>query len=300
MKRTVGFIGLGTMGKPMARNLMKAGFPLVVHNRSRAAVNELVAEGASEAWSPKEVAERAEVVITCLPDSSDVELVAFGSEGIIEGARKGLIYIDMSTISPTVARKVASAMAEKGVEMLDAPVSGGDVGAQAATLSIMVGGKREVFESSLEIFQAMGKNIVHVGENGAGQIVKACNQIVVAATLEAVGEALVLGAKAGVDPAKIVEAISGGAARCWALEMRAPSVIKGIFAPGFKGRLHYKDLNIIMEASQDFQVPLPVTAVVHQLFGALVAAGRGDLDHSAIITVLEDLAQFQARIAEHK
>ena len=295
MKRTVGFIGLGTMGKPMARNLMKAGFPLVVHNRSRAAVNELVAEGAAEAWSPKEVAERAEVVITCLPDSSDVELVALGAQGLIGGARPGLIYIDMSTISPLVARKVAAALAEKGVKMLDAPVSGGDVGAKAGTLAIMVGGKREVFESCLEIFQAMGQNIVHVGGNGAGQIVKACNQIVVAATLEAVGEALVLGARAGVDPAKIVEAISGGAARCWALEVRAPRLIKGIFTPGFKSRLHYKDLNIIMQASRDFQVPLPVSAVVHQLFNALLAAGRGELDHSAIITVLEDLAGCQAR-----
>lgn len=294
-KTTIGFIGLGIMGKPMARNLMKAGYSLVVHNRSRGPVDELAAEGAIPAHTPKEVADKSDVVITMLPDSPDVELVVAGPDGVLSGAHEGLIFIDMSTIAPTVAVTLAQKAASLGVEMLDAPVSGGDIGAIQGTLSIMVGGKEEVFQRCLPIFQAMGKNISYVGESGAGQTVKVCNQIVVAGTLAAMSEALVLGTKAGVDPAVIVQAISGGAARCWALEVRAPHVIRGTFVPGFKSKLHYKDLGIATQTGRDYNVPLPVTSLVREFFAALLAKGRGEMDHSAIITVIEDLAGVEAR-----
>ncbi|HIC90430.1 MAG TPA: 2-hydroxy-3-oxopropionate reductase [Anaerolineae bacterium] len=293
MQPTIGFIGLGIMGKPMARNLLAAGYSLVVHNRSREPVQELVAAGAAEAFSPREVAARSQVIITMLPDSPDVALVVAGPDGVLEGVTAGDVIIDMSTIAPTVAQELAKKAAAQGVHMLDAPVSGGDIGAQQGTLSIMVGGDEEVFQSCLPIFQVMGKNVVHVGDSGAGQIVKACNQIVVAGTLAVVSEALVLGTKAGVDPAKIVEAIQGGAARCWALEVRAPRVIQRVFDPGFKSKLHYKDLNIVQDTGRAFGVPLPVTSIVHELFAAMQVAGRGELDHSAIITVLEDLAGIE-------
>ncbi len=291
----LGFIGLGLMGKPMARNLLRAGYRLTVHNRSRAPVEELVAEGAEPAWSPKEVAEASDVVITCLPDAPDVETVALGPEGIIEGAHSGLIFVDMSTIAPPAARRIARRLSEAGIPMLDAPVSGGDVGAREATLSIMVGGPRSVFETCLPIFQAMGKRITYVGESGAGQIAKACNQTIVAGTMAVIAEALVLAAKSGVDPGRVLEAIQGGAAHSWALEMRAPRLLRRQMAPGFKAQMQYKDLRIIAETGQAAGVPMPVTAVVRELYAAMVAAGRGGLDHSAIVTVLEDLAGVQVR-----
>ncbi len=293
--RRLGFIGLGLMGAPMARNLMRAGYALTVHNRSRAIVEELAAEGATPATSPREVARASEVVITCLPDSPDVEQVALGPEGVIEGAQPGLIYIDMSTISPPVTRRVAARLAEVGVTMLDAPVSGGDIGAQQGTLSIMVGGPQDGFDACLPIFQAMGKQITYVGESGAGQTAKACNQIVVAATMAAMGEALVLAAKSGVDPARVVEAIRGGAARCWALDVRAPQILRRDLQAGFKAYMQYKDLNIILDAGRAERVALPVTAVVRELYTAMMAAGRGQLDNSAIVTVLEDLAGVEVR-----
>ena len=286
----VGFIGLGVMGKPMARNLLRAGYPLVVHNRSRGPVQELATEGAEPAFSPAEVASRTDVVITCLPDSPDVELVALGPKGIIEGIREGSIYVDMSTISPVTTKKVADALAEKGAQMLDAPVSGGQEGAINGTLSIMVGGPKEAFEKCRPLFEVMGRKVTHVGGTGAGQVVKACNQIVVGMTLTAVAEALVLGSKAGVDPEKIVEAISGGAARCWALEQRAPWMIERRFEPGFKSAYHYKDLGIAMDTARAFEVALPASGLVHQLYGAMKAMGRGDWDHSAIVTLIEELA----------
>lgn len=287
----VGFIGLGVMGKPMARNLIQTGYPLVVHNRSQGAVEELAAEGAQPAFSPAEVAAQVEVVITCLPDSPDMELVALGPEGIIEGIGEGCIYVDMSTISPVTTQKVAEALAEKGAQMLDAPVSGGEEGAINGTLSIMVGGPGEAFERCLPLFEAMGRKVTHVGGTGAGQVVKACNQIVVGMTLAAVAEALVLGSKAGVDPEKIVEAISGGAARCWALEQRAPWMIQHRFEPGFKAAYHYKDLGIAMDTARAFEVSLPVAGLVYQLYGAMKAMERGGWDHSAIVTLIEELAQ---------
>ncbi|MBN1667753.1 MAG: NAD-binding protein, partial [Anaerolineales bacterium] len=223
----VGYIGLGIMGKAMARNILRAGFTLVVHNRSRAAVDELVAEGAAEAFSPREVASQVEVLFTCLPDSPDVELVALGEDGILSGAQPGLVYVDHSTIKPATARKVAVALAEKGVQCLDAPVSGGDVGAQKGTLAIMVGGPAEALERARPILQVTGKTITHVGDNGAGQIAKACNQVMVAAQMVAMGELLILAKKAGADPEKVVAAIQGGAAQCWTLDVKPERLFAG-------------------------------------------------------------------------
>ncbi len=294
MKR-VGFIGLGIMGKPMAKNLLKKEYQLTVYNRSRPPIVELERLGARAANSSREVAESSDIVITMLPDSPDVEQVVLGSNGVSSGIKTDSILIDMSTISPITTKKIAGHLTSLGVDMLDAPVSGGEKGAIEATLSIMVGGKTEVFEECLEIFQALGKNIVHVGDVGMGQVAKACNQIVVALTLEAVGEALVLGYKAGVDPELIIKALSGGAARCWALEVRAPNVLDRNFKPGFKVRLHHKDLGIALATGKEFGVPLPITSLVHEMFGALRVAGRGDLDHSSIITLLEDLAKTEVR-----
>jgi 2-hydroxy-3-oxopropionate reductase len=289
----VGFIGLGVMGKPMARNLLRAGYSLVAHNRSRGPVDELAAEGAKPAASPAEVAAETEVVITCLPDSPDVELVALGAGGVIEGIREGSIYVDMSTISPVTTRKVADALAEKGAHMLDAPISGGEEGAINGTLSIMVGGPKMAFERCQPLFEAMGRKVTHVGGAGAGQVVKACNQIVVGMTLTAVAEALVLGSKAGVDPEKIVEAISGGAARCWALEQRGPWMIEHRFDPGFKAAYHHKDLGIAMDTARAFEVSLPASGLVYQLYGAMKAMGWGDRDHSAIVALIEQLADAE-------
>jgi 2-hydroxy-3-oxopropionate reductase len=293
--KRVGFIGLGLMGKPMARNLMRAGYPLTIHNRSRGPVDELAAEGATPATSPKEVAEQVDAVITCLPDSPDVEQVTLGSNGIIEGGRPGLTVIDMSTIAPGVAVRIADELAERDIHWLDAPVSGGDIGAQQGTLAIMVGGDEAVFQDCLDLFQAMGQNIVHVGGAGAGQVTKVCNQIIAAGTIAAMSEALVLAAKAGADVERVIEAIRGGAARCWALEVRAPQILRRELEPGFKAYMQYKDLNIVLDAGKTYQVALPVTGTVRELYTAMLAAGRGDLDTSAVVTVLEDLAHVQVR-----
>lgn len=291
----IGFIGLGIMGGPMSKHLLKAGYRLVVHDLNRRAVHDLVAEGAEEAGSPKEVAQQSQIIITVLPDSPDVELVALGPNGLFEGVSEGDIYVDMSTIAPSSAIKVASVMAGKGVRCLDAPVSGGDVGAMNATLSIMVGGDEATFNEVHPLFEILGKNITLCGPNGAGQIVKACNQIQIASTYAGMAEALVLGAKASIDPTIIIQVLSGGFAQNRAMDLRGPRIAKGDFQPGFKGKFYYKDLNIIMQTGRDLSVPLPVTSLVHELFAAMLAAGRGDLDSSAIITVLEDLAGVQAR-----
>ena len=290
---TIGLIGLGIMGRPMARNLIKAGYRLVVHNRSRGPVDELAGEGAAPAGSAREVAERAEVTITMLPDSPDVEAVLTGPDGVFAGAREGRIVIDMSTISPTVTQRLVEQGRERGLRMLDAPVSGGDKGAIAGTLSIMVGGDAAVFEECRPIFEAMGKTIVHVGPNGAGQTVKACNQIVVALAYEAISEALVLGARAGVDPAKIIQVLNGGLAATRVMELRGQTMVEHNFAPGFKIKLHHKDLGIALETGQAYGVPLPATALVDQMMVALRAAGREDLDHSALLTYIEDLAHWR-------
>lgn len=293
MAERIGFIGLGIMGRPMARNLLKAGHQLTVHSRSRGPVDELTAEGARPAHSPHEVAARSDVVILMLPDSSDVESVMLGYEGVLAGARPGMLAIDMSTISPVVARELADRARAQGVGMLDAPVSGGDVGAIQGTLSIMAGGSAQDFERAWPIFEKLGKTIVHVGESGAGQVVKACNQIVVALTIEAVSEALTLGSRAGVDPAIIVQVLSGGLAGNKVMDVRGPNFLEHNFKPGFKIRLHSKDLGIALASGREYGVSLPVTALVDQMLTTLKGKGRGELDHSAILTHIEDLAAGQ-------
>lgn len=291
----VGYIGLGLMGKSIAHNILKAGFPLVVHNRSRAAVNELVAEGATAAATPAEVARQVDVVFTNLPDSPDIEMVVLGPWGILEGAHAGLIYIDNSTIKPATAREVSRQLAEAGVAALDAPVSGGDIGARNATLSIMVGGPAEALETVRPIFKAMGKTITHVGEAGSGQVAKAANQIMVAAQMVAMGELLVLAQKTGTDPVKVIQAIRGGAAQCWTLDVKPPRLFAGNRQPGFKARMQAKDLNIVLETAREYGVALPATAVNAQLFNAMSTLGLGDLDNSAVIAILELLAGIQLK-----
>jgi 2-hydroxy-3-oxopropionate reductase len=289
----IGFIGLGLMGKHMAGHLVRAGYSVTVHNRSRGAVDELVAQGAQAASNPREVASRSDVVITMLPDSPDVESVALGPNGIVEGSRPGLVHIDMSTIAPPAARRIAQAEEASGVDNLDAPVSGGDVGAQNAALTIMAGGRQDVFDTSLPIFETLGKKITFIGDHGAGQIAKACNQIMVAAQMVAMGELLVFAQKAGADPRKVVEAIKAGAAQCWTLDVKPPRLFAGNRAPGFKASMQLKDLNIIVDSAKTYGVPLPTTAINAQLFNAMIAAGLGDLDNSAIIAVIEALASVQ-------
>jgi 2-hydroxy-3-oxopropionate reductase len=286
----IGYIGLGLMGSGIARNLMKAGHTLVVHNRSRAIVDQFAQEGATPAASPREVAAQSEFIFTNLPDTPDVEQVVLGPNGIIEGAQAGSITIDNSTIKPESARHIAAELAKVGVLALDAPVSGGDIGARAGTLAIMVGGPKEAFDRALPIFEATGKTITWVGESGAGQIAKAANQIVVAGTMVAMAEALVLAQKSGVDPARVVQAISRGAAQCWALDHKPPKLFKRDLSPGFKAYMQAKDLKIVVDTGRTYHVPLPLTAVAHQLYEAMVSMGHGDLDNSAVITVLEALA----------
>lgn len=293
--KKIGFIGLGIMGKPMVRNLLKAGFSPIVFNRSQSAIDELVSEGATAANSAKEVTEKSDVVITMLPDTPDVETVVLGENGVLAGAHEGLLLIDMSSISPVVTRKIASEAEKKGVKMLDAPVSGGDKGAIAGTLSIMVGGEESDFELAKPIFEAMGKTIVLCGAIGSGQTVKACNQIVVALVIEAVSEALVLGSKAGVKPEIIVQVLSGGLAQNRVMDLRGQTMIEHNFTPGFKARLHRKDLNIILQTAREYGVSLPVSSLVEQMFTNLVENGKGDLDHSALLTVIEDLSNHSIR-----
>ena len=290
MAQTVGFIGLGIMGRPMAKNLLKAGYPLIVHSRSQGPVDEVVGAGAKRAASPREVAGQCEVLITMLPNSPDVELVALGKDGIAEGARKGLLYLDMSTISPLVSQKVGAALAAKGVRTLDAPVSGGEKGAIDAALSIMVGGDAADFEAALPVFQAMGKTITHLGPLGAGGFTKLANQVIVAVNLTALGEALTLAKKAGLDRALTLKALGGGLAGSRCLDQKTPNYVSGTYNPGFKVDLHFKDLGLIMESSRALGVPLPCTALVQELFNALRVKGRGGLDHSGVITLLEELA----------
>jgi 2-hydroxy-3-oxopropionate reductase len=278
----------------MAKNLLKAGYPLVVHNRSRGSVDELVAAGAKAASSPKDVAGQCEILIAMLPNSPDVEQVALGRDGIIEGARSGLIFADMSTISPIVSQKVGKALEPRGVRMLDAPVSGGEKGAIDAALSIMVGGDKAVFDTALPVFQAMGKTITHLGPLGFGGFTKLANQIIVAVNLTALGEALTLARKAGLDRELTLKALAGGLAGSRCLDQKTANYVAGSYKPGFKIDLHYKDLGLIMESARALGVPLPATAVVQELFNALRVKGRGGLDHSGVITLLEDLAGVSA------
>jgi 2-hydroxy-3-oxopropionate reductase len=286
----VGYIGLGLMGKSIARNILKAGFPLVVHNRSMTSVTELVGEGATAANSPSEVASQVDVVFTNLPDSPDVEKVALGEKGIIEGAHKGLIFVDNSTIKPASARTIAEKLSAKGVLSLDAPVSGGDIGAKNGTLTIMVGGPSEAVEKVMPIFKAVGKTVTHVGDSGAGQVAKAANQIMVAAQMAAMGELLIFARKAGVDPQKVVDAIKAGAAQCWTLDVKPPRLFAGNRAPGFKAYMQLKDLRIVMDTAREYGMPLPSATANTKLFEQMIEMGMGELDNSAVIGVIEKLA----------
>jgi 2-hydroxy-3-oxopropionate reductase len=290
MPETIGFIGLGIMGRPMVGNLLRAGYPVVAYNRSPEPLEQLTREGAHPARSAREVAERSEVTITMLPDSPQVSEV---TEEVLAGASPGQLVIDMSTISPVVATQLAERAREQGVDMLDAPVSGGDVGARQGTLSIMVGGDQTAFERARPILEVLGKTITHVGDSGAGQVVKACNQIVVAVTIEAVSEALVLGSKAGVDPARILDVLGGGLAANRVMEVRRQNFLEHDFTPGFRIDLHHKDLNIALESGDAYGVPLPATGLVQQLMRTLRARGQGGDDHSALLSLVEDLAQHR-------
>jgi 2-hydroxy-3-oxopropionate reductase len=285
------------MGKPMAKNILKGGFSLVVYNRSQAAVEELVHAGALRASSPQEVAEQVDVIFTNLPDSPDVEKVVLQEHGILAGAHTGLIYVDNSTIKPMVARQLAALLAEKGVMSLDAPVSGGEIGAINGTLSIMVGGPQAALERVRPILNTIGKTITHVGESGAGQIAKAANQIMVAAQMVAMAELLIFAQQAGADPQKVIQAIQKGAAQCWTLDNKPQRLFDGNRTPGFKAGLQAKDLNIIMESSREFGVPLPLTAITTQLYQAMLQNGMQDLDNSAVIGIIERLANTTLSIA---
>ncbi len=292
MTPTVGFIGLGLMGRPMAKNVLKGGYPVVVHNRSRGAVDDLVAAGATDGTSPKGVAAAADVVITMLPDGPDVRSVLDGPDGVFEGLRPDATIVDMSTISPVVARELAQEAANRGVAMLDAPVSGGTIGAESGTLSIMVGGDRAALDRVRPILETMGnpEKIVHIGEAGAGQLCKACNQMAIGGALAAVSELIALCRKAGIDPLPVREALLGGFAASRVLEVHGERIIQENYVPGFKAGMYTKDLRIVLETAQAYGVPVPVSAVVAQLAGALVARGHGDADYSALGTVLADLA----------
>ena len=286
----VGYIGLGLMGKSIARNILKAGFPLVVHNRSHAAVDELVGEGAIAANSPKEVASQVDIVFTNLPDTPDVEKVVLGDNGILEGAHDGLVYIDNSTIKPVSARMIAEELSKRNVFALDAPVSGGDIGARNATLTIMVGGDASALEKAMPVLMAMGKTVTHVGDSGAGQVAKAANQIMVAAQMVAMGELLVFSKKAGVDPRKVVDAIKGGAAQCWTLDVKPPRLFDGNRNPGFKAHMQLKDLGIILDTAKEYDIPLSSTIENTKLFQQMIDLGMGELDNSAVVGVIEKQA----------
>jgi 2-hydroxy-3-oxopropionate reductase len=292
MAETIGFIGLGVMGKPMAKNLIKAGLPLVVHNRSRGAVDEVTAAGAKAGSSPADVAKQATVVITMLPDTADVERVLTGPDGVLAGLQRGALVIDMSSISPVATERLAAAVADKGASMLDAPVSGGEIGAINASLSIMVGGDAAAFERARPVFEAMGnkERIVHIGKSGAGQVCKVCNQIAIGGALAGVSEAFALARKAGVDAAKVRAALLGGFAASRVLEVHGERMLTGNYKPGFRTKLYQKDLRLANEAAAANGVAMPATAVLTQLVNALVAGGGGDLDYAAVATVLFDLA----------
>ena len=294
-KAVVGFIGLGIMGQPMARNLMKAGFGMVVYTRTRRKAEELLAEGARWAESPAAVARQAPMLITMVPDSPDVEQIVLGPQGVIEGVGPGSVVIDMSTVSPRVERPIAQKLASHEVAYLDAPVSGGSWGAIQGTLAIMVGGEEDAFRRVLPIFEAMGKSITYMGPSGAGQVTKLVNQILVAVTLSGVAEALVFGAKAGADLMKTIEAVKGGAAGSWQLANLGPRIVNGDFAPGFMITLQVKDLRLILEMAQELALPLPLTAAVAQLYRAAAVDGKGECGTQAVVTVLERLAGVQAR-----
>ncbi|MGD0576426.1 MAG: 2-hydroxy-3-oxopropionate reductase [Anaerolineales bacterium] len=294
MDNVIGFIGLGIMGLPMAGNLLKAGYSVVGYDLVSEKMAQLVSQGALAGTSLRDVSARAQLIITMLPDSPDVEKAYLAEDGVLAGVKAGPLLIDMSTISPVVAVKIAAEARKRGCPMLDAPVSGGETGAIQATLSIMVGGPAEVFERAEPVLKVLGKPVL-CGASGAGQTVKACNQIQVALNLIGMAEALVLGQKAGVDPAIVLAVLSGGYAQTRVMDVRGPRVIHRDFAPGFRSRLHFKDLNIIRETARAFGCSLPASSLAHELFGSMQANGWGDLDHSAVIKVIELLSNVEVR-----
>lgn len=295
MAERIGFIGLGIMGEPMCRNLMKAGYACTVNTRTKSRAEKILSEGAVWSDSPKDTAGKSDVIITIVTDTPDVEKVILGEDGIFEGINPGSVVIDMSTISPSATRNMAAALKEKDADMLDAPVSGGDTGAIAGTLSIMVGGKQDVFDRCLPVFEAMGKNINLIGDHGAGQMTKLCNQVAVSVANLAMAEALILAAKAGLDMEKMLAAISGGAAGSWQLSNLAPRIIKRDFDPGFMVKLQQKDLRLVLGAASELGLGLPGTSLAHQLFNAIEAAGEGDEGTQALVKSLERMSGVEVR-----
>ncbi|MDU2063960.1 MAG: 2-hydroxy-3-oxopropionate reductase [Sporomusaceae bacterium] len=291
----IGFIGLGIMGKPMSKNLLKAGYELVVMNRSIAAVEEVVAAGATAAATPKEVAEQCDIIITMLPNSPQVKEVVLGEKGVIEGAKAGTVVVDMSSIAPLVSREIGEKLAAKGVEMLDAPVSGGEPKAIDGTLSVMVGGKQEIFDKCFPILKAMAGSVVRTGEIGAGNVTKLANQVIVAINIAAMSEALVLAQKAGVEPELVYQAIRGGLAGSTVLDAKAPLVMDRKFDPGFRINLHIKDLNNVLETSHEVGVPLPLTASVMEMMQSLKIDGLGEKDHGSLIQYYEKMAKTEVK-----
>ncbi|EMA4453307.1 NAD-binding protein [Citrobacter freundii] len=296
MKPVLGFIGLGIMGKPMVRNLLKAGYTVRVYSIVAQDVEEIVRDGAVGQASARAVAEAADITITMVPNTPQVEDVLFGENGLASALREGKVVIDMSTISSLATRNFAEKIKALGADMLDAPVSGGDKGAKGGTLSIMVGGEADVFARCKPILEVLGSRVTHVGSNGAGQVVKSCNQVLAAATMAALGEALVMGTKAGVNPAKIVEVLSAGYARCGALDIRGNLILERNFDPGFMTRLQYKDLNLAMELSQGIDSPMPIASLVRELYKSCMAQGTGNEDHSNIIKVFEQLSGIEVQV----
>ena len=286
----IGFVGLGIMGRPMVKNLIKAGYSVIVYDIVKAAVEEMVSEGAAQASSAAEAARGVNTVITMVPDSADSEAAIMGAGGVLEGVASGSTIIDMSSIAPGMSQRIGSACENAGVNFLDAPVSGGEPKAIDGTLAIMVGGKRETFDKYVEIFEVLGGSVVLCGGYGAGNTTKLANQIIVAANIEAVGEALVLAKKAGLDPNVVYQAIRGGLAGSTVMDAKAPMMIDGDFKPGFRIKLHQKDLHNALLTGKELGVPLPVTSLVQQMIGSLMNDGKGDLDHSAIANFIEDMA----------
>ncbi|WP_071882505.1 2-hydroxy-3-oxopropionate reductase [Pelosinus fermentans] len=294
-KMKIGFIGLGIMGKPMSKNLLKAGYELIVVDRNQAAVDEVVAAGAKSAATAKAVAQQADIIITMLPNSPHVKEVVLGENGILEGVKKGTTFIDMSSIAPLVSRELAAKLAEKGVEMLDAPVSGGEPKAIDGTMSVMVGGKQEVFDTCYPIMKAMAGSVVRTGEVGAGNVTKLANQVIVALNIAAVSEALVLASKAGVEPDLVYQAIRGGLAGSTVLDAKAPLMMDRKFDPGFRINLHIKDLANVLETSHDMGAPLPLTAAVMEMMQALKVDGMGDGDHGSLVKYYEKMAKVEVK-----
>ena len=295
MTQSIGFVGLGIMGLPMAKNLLNAGYSVIGYNRSKPRLKELVKSGGTSAKTAKEVAENAQIVITCLPNSKSVSNTIFQNEGLAEGFHNGSILIDCSTISPKVTVEIAETLNNSGVSLLDAPISGGEEGAINGSLSIMVGGDLNLLNQHMDIFQSMGATITHCGKNGAGQITKACNQIIVASQMVGVSEALLLAKKSGVDLNSVISAISQGAASCWTLTNRAPDMIKGDFTPGFFAEYQYKDLCIAVDSGREFGSPMPQTMVAHELYKSMVENGMGRDGNSGVLQILELLARTTTR-----